>query len=801
MSNNYGINYPYESFNIGQRFFFFSSLRDKTSLENSTNNKSGADLASEVSAALAKGISNISQSDSKGATLIIQVLNFLQNTINYERGQELAYFKEKFENAELPQSLKNEFQSLFSNSNGSFDYPKFINLINILYNGKDNYTKLLEYEGTRLRNLNELIDQYLSNQEEHYTRTKEDPHADLGFYSNFRDYAIRTNNYWANNTATFSNNIQKVIADTITGLWNSPSWTDTITMFFQKHFGNKIQQKNVQQILTINLMNQTIGTIRNKVLDQFDDTKKNFSKVINKTELENIVRSAATDFLNELDSTKDPETAIEFLSSLESQITNLENQTLDNNTKRFLKIVNPITYTERKNGEKIIKIAGEIKNLMIKEIRKGGGHVNKNTHNDDLLKLFLKHYSNLDDFEIKQKLNSPNEIVDIINNFSASSLPLIDFYIAGKDNIISEAFATGNFGKLNKSPHIISSIGLEGGYQKADVYGVENIPIGSFICNLNNENLKRVAANLAEQLVKKFFDSTEIQPKSLSKDKELFDEIQYRKNHHFGDTEFSIGAETKRRLADLKKMCIEAEDQLKQENATQEQINNFLQNIKDTIQISTTVKSYNKYQNKEGFHGGSLGGSVENQLQNIYKMYSYGGVTLPDINWMTFAVYNSGANLLGSNNKGPIENILSAVAGMLLFDDAGEQALYIQSQTNKLITAGGSRFLHLYYLNDFYFPSSYVLSLTYNGLYKAYNLLQDKIGKPSSFLGNFKDGSSVGGAKVTIKNNVSEPDITDQESDWGSFFSSNSGNVSINIVFLAGLLDIIDILNDSLMGK
>ena len=134
MSNNYGINYPYESFNIGQRFFFFSSLRDKTSLENSTNNKSGADLASEVSAALAKGISNISQSDSKGATLIIQVLNFLQNTINYERGQELAYFKEKFENAELPQSLKNEFQSLFSNSNGSFDYPKFINLINILYN-------------------------------------------------------------------------------------------------------------------------------------------------------------------------------------------------------------------------------------------------------------------------------------------------------------------------------------------------------------------------------------------------------------------------------------------------------------------------------------------------------------------------------------------------------------------------------------------------------------------------------------------------------------------------------------------
>lgn len=796
MGNNYGINYPYESFNMGQKFFFFSSLRDKTSLENSTNNKNGADLANEVSGALSQGMSDISQESEQGAILITQVLDFLQKIIEYERGQELTYFKEKFEKADIPQSLKNEFQSLFSSSNGSFNYPQFINLINILYDGVDNYQKLLKYEGDRLRQLNKLIDAYLADDKEHYTRTRENPHADLGFYANFRDYANRTKNYWANDTRTFSNNIQKVIADTITSLWNSTSWITNIENFFNKHFGDKVSQRNVQQLLTINLMNQVMDKIRNAVLNEINNDKQNISKkIINKTVLQDIVRSAATNFLNEINSEENSEASINFLSNLESQITALEKKSLDNNTKRFLKIVDPITYTKRKDGSEIIKIAEDVKNLMIQEIRKKGGKANKNTKNKELIDLFLQKYTNPDDYQLK---NNPEEIVQIINKFSASSLPIIDFYIAGKDNIISEAFATGNLEKLGKSPYVISSIGLEGGYQKADVFGIENIPIGAFICSLNNENLKQVAANLTEQITREFFESTEIQPKSSIKDKDFFNEILYRKNHNFGDTEFSIGAETKRRLATLKKMCIEAEEKLKQEGATEEQINTFLKNIKDTIQISTTVKSYDKYQNKEGFHGGSLGGSVENQLQNIYKMYSYGGITLPDIEWMTFAVYNSGANLLGSENKGPIENILSAVAGMLLFDDAGEQALYVKSQTDNFISPGSSKFLHLYYLNDFYFPSSYILSLTYNGLFKAYNLLQDQIGKPTSFLGNFKKESPVNGAKVTIQNNIAEPVLTDQESDWSSFFSANAKGVNINIVFLAGLLDIIDILNSSL---
>lgn len=543
-------------------------------------------------------------------------------------------------------------------------------------------------------------------------------------------------------------------------------------------------------------MNQVIKNVRNKIIDifKFDSENPNFSKIINKTVLKEIIESSATQFIKDLDKNSSPQASTDFLEDLIKQIELLEDSELTNDTKRYLKIVSPVTLEKRKNGTEVIKIAKDVKDAMIKEIRKKG-RINKSAKNDELIEKFLKAYSGLDDFQISTV--PIEEKIDIIKNFSSSFLPLIDFYIAGKDNIVSEIFATGNFSQIPNSPYIISKIGLEGGYQKADVYGVENIPLGSYIFKLNNSNLQNVCSNLAKNITKQFFDSTEIQPVPINQKTELFNELEYRRLNEFGRTEFSISAETKRRLIYLKKICNDTEKKLQEEKMSIEQIDEFIKQIKDTIQISTTVKSYNKYKNNEGFHGGSLGGSVENQLKNIYDMYSYGGITLPDIEWMTLAVYNSGSNMIGKDNKNIIENILSAVTGMLLFDDAGEQALYIQSQLNKNIEYGTSKFLHLYYLNDFYFPSSYILSLTYKGLYKAYNILNEEF-KPSSFLGNFKTSSSVSGAKIIIENNISEIASTDESSDWNTFFSNNKEKVSINIVFLAGLLDIIDILNSSL---
>ena len=82
IKNYYGVWYPYESFNIGNRFFFFESLKEAHSNLNSANNKSGADLANEVSEALSYGeMFDISNGNNKGLELIKQVLDFLYRTI------------------------------------------------------------------------------------------------------------------------------------------------------------------------------------------------------------------------------------------------------------------------------------------------------------------------------------------------------------------------------------------------------------------------------------------------------------------------------------------------------------------------------------------------------------------------------------------------------------------------------------------------------------------------------------------------------------------------------------------------
>ena len=797
----YGVNFPQQKISVGDRFFFFNSLKNETQQQDEFGH-TGADLANIASSILNSKISNFKPESENGLNLIKSVLRFLQNMIQYEREQELTYFKDKFEKIDLPGELKQRFQKIFNQSNSSIDYIEFINLINILYVGKENYATILSYEQDRLDKINTLINNYLKDTEEHYVRItkngKEIDRVDKGFYANFRDYAIRKKEYWANNTTTFSNGVQKVIEEAITSMWKTAEWQTILSNFLSQYNYNH-SMRNIQQILTINLMNSVMGTIKNNVIEYLRN-KNNFKNVINQTELKKIIKSAATEYLDTIQAEENPHDTEQFLRLLDKQIKELENNSLDNDTKRQLQIVNPAQIQKKKKGsEEVIKIAKEVKDAMIKEIRAHGGKANTKTKNDELIQKFLEKYANIDAYQFKNMNNE--DIVSIITNFSSSYTPFIDFRIAGKDNVISEAFSIGDLHKLKKSPFIISSIGLEGGYQKADIYGVENIEIGSIICNLNSSAVAATAQRLSQQITDKFFKSTEIAIDPVISKTTIFNEAKFRADKKFGGatygtTEFSIAAETQRRLAYLQQICDEVKQSLKEAKATNETIDTFLRGIKDTVQISGTVKSYNKYQNNEGFHGGSLGGDghVEAQLANIYKMYEYGGIDMPDMEWMIFAVYNSGDNMLGSENREPIEKILSSAAGMLLFDDAGQEALYVQSQAKENYS-GMRNFLHLYYLNDLYFPSSYVLQLTYNGLVEAYNLLETEFQEGILNTGVGSDKSQ--GARIHIENNVSEP-AQGIAVNWNNFFNENKKNVNVNIVFLAGLLDIIKVLNENL---
>lgn len=809
MNNNFNVWYPYENFDPSSKhfFFFFNSLEEQKDTTNSANQKSGADLYRQVKDYLYGNLNNFSPSTNEGLEKIKNVLSFLQRTIEYERAQEIAYYKKYFDRTELTPELKKIFSTVFNpeSPQSKFDYTKFINIINILHMGADKYKTVLSYEINRLDQLQDMIDQFLTLPENEQwiksTVTNEES-EDKGFYANFNNYLKIQGKHSLISTKTISNALQAKMVETIPEIWNSKEWKELIASKLKQMAFKKTVNNDIIMILSAELLNLAMPAIEDAAFKQLKEksfnTSYNFNKVVlDKNKLKEVVTFEAKQYLDTITLTSDKTAVHRLITKLEKQTAN-DTINLDNDTKRFLQWVIPITEGKNKNGEEIIKIADSTEKIL-KGLIKDKGKIPQKRR-EDIIQQFLDLYgdpSNYDIINNKWNLSYVKELIS--SQLKGKTEPYIRFHIASKDNLESEIFAASNNDYLiNKTEEVfIQKIDLAGGYQKADTYGIINEELGTLILNLDEGKLSNRMIALCDNITKSYMDSIEIQPKNqvikIGKTI-LFDEQKFRKSNGFSEKEFSIEAETKRRLAYLKKRILNLRQKLKDEGATTQKIEEAVQLLKNTVQISSTVKSYNKYNNKTGFHGGSLGGTVERQLDNIMQMYSYGGITIGDKDWLTLAVYNSGPDMVGSDLKTPLENIFSTIAGMLLFDDAGEQALYIQSKLDSTITTGSSNFLHLYNLNNVFLPSSYVLQLTYNHLVKIYGILDAEFNK-------FKNqsitpaGSKTEGAKITIENNVKESEYS---TDWNNFFQENKKNVSLNIVFLAGFLDIIKEINKAM---
>lgn len=803
MRNNYGVFYPYESFNVGQRFFFFNSLKENTNIENSSNQKSGVMLASEVESTMLSHMPDIDPTQN-GLQQIKNVLNFLQSVITYERTSEENYFKSYLERADLPPALKTEFSTLRDPATNAFDYIKFINLINTLYNGQEGYKALLQYERKRLDQIQTVINQFLAldKDSQKVFNKKTGEKEDKGFYANFRNYLWQNSNSSlikaVNNTKTFSNRVQEKIQSAITNLWDTVEWKKIVQEFLQKKSFHEPLDDSSRRILTIQLFSECLPKIKASVTRELialqkEEREYNF---IDANKLKNIIKQEATQYVN-LNLIKDnPHYAADAMEEIYKELEQGGIISLNDDTRRFIKLTGGV-YTKSTKKEETLELTKDAVKILKDAVRNMGQIPEKDKQ--ALINQFVNAYSQKNAITFDHTLTN-DEIIDFISKHTDIGKlgTVVNFYIATKDNLISEAFAKGDGLLMFESDEVLKKMGLAGGYQKMDTFGIKNFNIGNIITTLDDKKLQSYFSSLCDQITKTYFDSINIQKDSIHVDESFFKEDTFRAARGFGSTEFMIQAETKRRLLMIQQLCNQVRKDLEQESIETDTINKIINSIKNTIQISTTVKSYNRYRNDEGFHGGSLGGSVETQLQNVYKMFSYGGVTLPDIDWMTFAVYNSGDNMVGGGEttRHSIENILSAVAGMLLFDDAGEQALYIKSQLDNYIYQGSTNFLHLYHLNDFYFPSSFILQLTYDGLLKAYNLLESEAGQFSKKSFVTKSGT---GANIKIINNISEfSEYTDETSDWINYFDKNKKKVALTITFLGGLLDIIEELNDAM---
>lgn len=229
----------------------------------------------------------------------------------------------------------------------------------------------------------------------------------------------------------------------------------------------------------------------------------------------------------------------------------------------------------------------------------------------------------------------------------------------------------------------------------------------------------------------------------------------------------------------------------------------FLDSLSDSFYISTTVKTYQTYVNDIGFHGGSLGGNLDDQLARISSIFAMGGISIKDdLKWLRSAILNcSPVSVVGEKNKNLIEDYLGSVAALALFDEGGAEAKIVsailkQTQDSVAKIPTTPNILHLYRTNSLYVPGSYVLQ-------------QVLLHIENDVIPNIQDIPTVikRGAGVNIKNGANESMIGNRpiattenpkKSVWTLTGQAVADSIDIQILFLAGLLDIVKGINESL---
>lgn len=236
------------------------------------------------------------------------------------------------------------------------------------------------------------------------------------------------------------------------------------------------------------------------------------------------------------------------------------------------------------------------------------------------------------------------------------------------------------------------------------------------------------------------------------------------------------------------------------EEELRKQRQTIIDGIKNSFFVSSTMKTYNQYQNQIGFVGGSLGADLTEQLNNMADIFEQAGlgITQDDMNWLYTAIINcSPVSLIGEKHKNIIEDYLGALAAFALFDEGSAEAKIIHSiQENIKDTYTTPQILHLYAVNGVYHPGSFVLSKVVEEL----KLCAENAGAAYE--------STHSGAGITIINTTNEGmipnrrkgSIPEDHNPWGTVANKAKGAVSLQILFLAGLLDTVHNM-DNILGN
>lgn len=219
--------------------------------------------------------------------------------------------------------------------------------------------------------------------------------------------------------------------------------------------------------------------------------------------------------------------------------------------------------------------------------------------------------------------------------------------------------------------------------------------------------------------------------------------------------------------------------------------------FKDCFIIEDSTKSYQSLYGKSkhndfstDIHGGSLGANLYDQLSKIEALRSLGAISNFSKDWLYAAILNSGPGMVGYGQKQAIEEYLAAFVGILLFDDQigiAKESIIKYAENNSQLSKTNVHKLHLFSVNNGYYPLSYVLKLTRDNLQKNYNNLYGEI-----------DKNIESGIRVEIYGHVTEPSLPkDAPPDiylqtWDSLSAEAKKSTKIRMMFLINFMNVLE---------
>ena len=191
----------------------------------------------------------------------------------------------------------------------------------------------------------------------------------------------------------------------------------------------------------------------------------------------------------------------------------------------------------------------------------------------------------------------------------------------------------------------------------------------------------------------------------------------------------TLGADDLRKnIYELNKARQEQRAILEEANKEINEIYGGVQDLLSHINIHTSVKGYKSISGgRYVFEGAAFGSDIIEQATVLDDLFEAGGITSFDRDWLIFALINCGQGMIGKGNKHHLEDYLSMVAGLLMFNDAYLISQDVRKFMENTYTDTSVEDIHLYVLNNVYIHNSYVLEETYRAMLHAFINLEDYI--------------------------------------------------------------------------